>query len=400
MAGAEEPVDDGESIGRVEPLVLGAEAPCRPALIDLALELLREATALRASLPENLAVPVADVVRSMNCYYSNLIEGHDTHPLEIERALRQDFSDDPEQRDLQLEAKAHIEVQRWIDEGNLDGRALTVDGVRDVHRRFCERLPEELLRARSRDGAIDARVVPGAWRETHVRVGRHVPVSPGAIPRFMTRFERAFRGHGPTETLLAAASAHHRLLWIHPFADGNGRVARLMSHAVLRETLDSASLWSVARGLARHVDEYRRLLAEADLPRRNDLDGRGHLGEAALGDFVEFFLRTAADQVRFMTSLVRPRELRARIVGWAATAIEEGELPVGADRLVREALDGDVARASVPAVIDRGDRQARRVTSALLETGVLRSSGPKSALALGLPAGLAPRLLPGLFPSG
>ena len=142
------------------------------------------------------------------------------------------------------------------------------------------------------------------------------------------------------------------------------------------------------------------LLAGADLPRGNDLDGCGHLGEAALGDFIDFFLRTATDQVRFMTSLVRPREQRARIVGRAVAETEAGALPAGADRLVRETLDGDVARASVPTIVDKGDRQARRVTAALLETGVLRSSGPKEALALGLPAGLAPRLLPGLFPSG
>jgi Fic family protein len=50
----------------------------------------------------------------MNCYYSNLIEGHDTHPVDIERALKNDYSQDRRKRDLQLEAKAHIAVQRWI----------------------------------------------------------------------------------------------------------------------------------------------------------------------------------------------------------------------------------------------------------------------------------------------
>ena len=47
----------------------------------------------------------------MNCYYSNLIEGHDTHPIDIERALKNDYSQDAHKRDLQLEAKAHIAVQ-------------------------------------------------------------------------------------------------------------------------------------------------------------------------------------------------------------------------------------------------------------------------------------------------
>ena len=66
--------------------------------------------------------PLADFVRSMNCYYSNLIEGHNTHPVDIERAINGDLSKDHEKRDLQLEAKAHVEVQRWLDEGGLSDR--------------------------------------------------------------------------------------------------------------------------------------------------------------------------------------------------------------------------------------------------------------------------------------
>ena len=58
----------------------------------------------------------------MNCYYSNLIEGHYTHPVDIERALKDEYSADPEKRDLQLEAKAHIKVQEWIDAGWLKAR--------------------------------------------------------------------------------------------------------------------------------------------------------------------------------------------------------------------------------------------------------------------------------------
>jgi hypothetical protein len=62
--------------------------------------------------------------------YSNLIEEHDTHPTDIERALKEDYSADAKKRDLQLEAKAHIAVQKWIDGGGQAGRALSTDGVR------------------------------------------------------------------------------------------------------------------------------------------------------------------------------------------------------------------------------------------------------------------------------
>jgi Fic family protein len=136
-----------------------------------------------------------------------------------------------------------------------------------------------------------AEPVPGELRRD-VKVGQHIPISAGAVPRFLKRFEEIFTPLGKSEAILSTAAAHHRLLWIHPFVDGNGRVARLMSHAVLLETLDTGAVWSVARGLARNVGHYKQHLMNCDNPRRNDLDGRGALSEEALAAFTEFFLKT------------------------------------------------------------------------------------------------------------
>src|SRR6185437_9949633 len=108
--------DRGEEPGLMEPLVLGEGSRHRPELTDLALELAQRSAGFRRSLPESLLSSLATLVRAMNCYYSNLIEGHDTHPVDIERALRGDYSRDTKKRDLQIEAKAHITVQQWIDE--------------------------------------------------------------------------------------------------------------------------------------------------------------------------------------------------------------------------------------------------------------------------------------------
>ena len=120
----------------------------------------------------------------MNCYYSNLIEGHDTHPIDIERALKNDYSNDQRKRDLQLEAKAHIEVQEWIDSGALKGRqALTVTGIRELHRRFCDSLPEDLLWVEDPKTKERARVIAGERRMRDVQVA-HVAVSPGRVTVF------------------------------------------------------------------------------------------------------------------------------------------------------------------------------------------------------------------------
>src|SRR5271169_4630101 len=100
--------DRGESAALMEPLLIDAGSRFRGRLTDLGVELAQKSAGFRRSLPESLLASLADLVRAMNCYYSNLIEGHDTHPIDIERALKGDYSTDHKKRDLQLEAKAHI----------------------------------------------------------------------------------------------------------------------------------------------------------------------------------------------------------------------------------------------------------------------------------------------------
>jgi Fic family protein len=391
--------DRSESVGLMEPLVIGEGSPHRAALTDLALELAQKSAGFRRSLPKSPLASLADLVRSMNCYYSNLIEGHDTHPIDIERALKGDYSKDRKKRDLQLEAKAHIAVQRWIDSGGLKGRALTADSIRETHRHFCELLPEDLLWIEDPATKEKIKVVPGELRDRDVAVGNHVPVSPPAVPRFLNHFEEVYGKLGKTETILAAAAAHHRLAWIHPFLDGNGRVARLISHATLLEALDTGAVWSIARGLARTVDAYKGHLAACDLTRRNDLDGRGHLSEETLTAFTKYFLTTCIDQVTYMEGLMQPDQLRARILLWAEEQMRLNRLPPKSGAILEAVLyRGELPRADTPGIVNSSERSARRVVSALLEQGVLVSESTRAPLRLAFPATLASRWMPGLFP--
>jgi Fic family protein len=391
--------DRGETISKMEPLLIGEGSRHRPALTDLALELAQRSAGFRRSLPESLLASLAGLVRSMNCYYSNLIEGHETHPIDIERALKGDYSKDAKKRNLQLEAKAHITVQQWIDGGNLNGSALAVNSIREIHRRFCALLPDEMLWIEDPATKERIKVIPGELRDRDVVVGDHVAVSAPAVSRFLLRFEEIYGRIGKTETILASAAAHHRLLWIHPFLDGNGRVARLLSHATLLDALDTGAVWSIARGLARNVDVYKGHLAACDQPRRNDLDGRGNLSEESLAEFTRFFLSTCIDQVTFMERLMQPEHLRARILLWALEESRLDRLPAKSG-IVLEALlyRGELPRADAANVVGTGERQARRVVSALLEHGVLRSESTRAPLRLAFPAALASRWMPGLFP--
>ena len=189
------------------------------------------------------------------------------------------------------------------------------------------------------------------------------------------------------------------MLWIHPFLGGNGRVARLMSHALLGDALGAGGVWSIARGLAREATSYKAGLAACDQPRRGDLDGRGNLSEEALANFIRFFLNVCIDQVRFMERLVAPARLRNRILMWAEEEIRGGALPPKSNAVLEAVLfRGALPRADVSGLLGTGDRQARRVTSALLARGVLVSESSRAPLRLAFPATLAPRWMPGLFP--
>jgi Fic family protein len=372
--------DQGERVTLMEPLSIGENSRHRGTLTDLACDLARKSAGLRRSLPPALQLSLADLVRTVNCHYSNLIEGHDAEAT----------------------AKAHFEVQKWIDDGGLNGGlAVTADGICEIHRRFCELLPEELLWVQDPATKDKFRLTPGEFRKRSIRIGSGFGVSAGAIPRFLDRFAEAYGNGGITEVILSFAAAHHRLLWIHAFPEGNGPVARLMSHAMMLDRLDTGAGWSIARGLARRMREYKTLLAQCDLPRTSTFDGRGPLSEEALAEFTRFFLTVCIEQVDYMERLVQPDRLRTRMVLWAEEESRMGELPPKAGGIVEAVFyRGELPRGEAGAAVGTGDRQARRIVSALLGKEVLVSDSPRAPLRLAFPAALATRWMPGLIPEG
>lgn len=390
--------DDGEWITLLEPM-MPAEGDRR--LEDLSMQLAEKASALNHQVKPRVRQSMSSLVRSMNCYYSNLIEGHNTHPVDIDRALAGDYSQDFRKRCLQLEARSHIEVQAMIDEGQGPEDIVSVEYMTWLHEAFCSRLPDEMLWAENPETGNRLKVIPGELRTTLVCVGQHIPPSAGALPRFLNRFSEAYQPSrlSRLRQVVAAAAAHHRLLWIHPFLDGNGRVVRLLSHAYLKSIGIGSGLWSVSRGLARRVQDYKALLMAADRQRWNDLDGRGNLSAKALKSFCEFFLETCIDQVEFMQSLLEPGELLRRIERHIAGEVLGKRLPKGSFSLLREALIFDeFERGQAGSITGYQERQARTVLKALLDAKLLVSDQPKGKVYLGFPISVVEDWFPKLSP--
>jgi Fic family protein len=393
-----------ETPARIEPCELPQYSP---RLADLISDVTASATALGSMLHPQSAASLASLVRVMNCYYSNLIEGHDTRPRDIERALSDDLAPEQERRNLQLEARAHIRVQTEIDRQHASGSLAEPAAqafVRWLHEQFYADAPEALLRVRTSSG--DFLMQPGAFRNEPKHdnvVGRHVPPSSHVIPAFMEYFEQRFRldGRGAAARLVAIAIAHHRLNYIHPFPDGNGRVSRLMAHAMaLRAGIGAHGLWSISRGLARGLTdrgEYKRMMDAADEQRRSDLDGRGNLSLAALEEFVTWFLEIALDQLHFMSQLFDLDKLASRLATHVTRDLGFSEPAVRLTQAIL--LRGEMPRGEASLVTGAPERTAREVLSRLTEVGLVTSKTPKGPVSLQFTSGSAETLFPRLFPA-
>ena len=392
-----------ETAHRIEPARLDEATE---AIADVIADLSAASARLGVGLHPRTAANLADLVRIMNTYYSNLIEGHNTRPNDIARALEGNFEQDEERRNLQLEAAAHVRVQALLDrmagEGTLPEPA-SMEFIQWLHREFYRDAPAEMLRIRGEKAEFV--MVPGAWRsrpEHDVAVGRHIPPSSDRVSDFMRYFEDrySFKELKTAGRMMAIAAAHHRFNYIHPFPDGNGRVSRLMSHAMAQLAgIGAHGLWSISRGLARGLErpsEYKAMMDIADTPRQGDLDGRGNLSLKALSEFTLWFLKVCLDQVKFMESLFELDSLGPRLSSY----VERSKtLKPEAKRLLEEALiRGQFERGEIARITGLPDRSARRILADVIDAGLLGSETPKGAVSLRFPMEALDVLFPRLFP--
>lgn len=373
--------------------------------------LLEQAAALVAEghLFEAVAGSLADTVRPllvvMNSYYTNKIEGQHTRPADIQRALDKQFDADEKNARKQRLALAHVKVELELGARLFPdvGDMYRPEFVREIHERLYAELPLE-----DRVGDDGATIVPGALRAHDVTAGRHLAPPWDEVPRALDVWRGGYRQlPGVEQALVGAVCSHHRVLWIHPFADGNGRVARLHTHFLLGRLGVSRGLWSPLRGMAHSQTDYYARLNNADLPRRNDLDGRGSLSQEELVNFASWLLDTCLDQATFMREMLGLTEIKARIND-LLTWLESHPWQIGSEKSVVKpaaleavhyiAISGSVERSRFVAMTGLPERTARRVLASLLDFGLLKANGPRGPVRFGVPVAGLRFLFPRLWP--
>ena len=393
---------------RFHPLL--PEGAAQGQLLERAAALVTESLRLE-SAARGMTAALAPLLRGMNSYYSNKIEGQHTRPSDIDRALHQQFDSDAKQARKQRLAVAHIEAELALEEtvaleaiSPAEREALYAPKfVQRIHAELYQRLPDA---ERVNDDGMP--VGPGQWRTSRVTAGQHLAPDPTQIAALLSEWQRAYGGlPGLEQAIIGACCSHQRLLWIHPFLDGNGRTARLHTHLVLTALQLTHGIWSPLRGMARDQESYYARLNNADLPRRNDLDGRGPLSLEELVAFAGWMLDVCLDQARFMRGLVGLegfKERLADLLRWLAAH----PWPIGSETSVAkleslEALHyvciaGPLERARFIAMTGLPPRTARRVLSTLLDFGLLISGGPRSPVRFGVPLRSLRFLFPRLWP--
>jgi Fic family protein len=395
----------------MEPMLPDLDGP----LADIAIEIYKTSAQAAGLIHPVVFKGLEELLRVVNSYYSNLIEGNATHPVDVIQAMRHTYSQDPAKRVLQQESVAHIEVQRLLERRLRDEPSIQVTNagfLTWLHEAFYQRVPAELRFLSHPVTEEKVEVVPGQLREDAVEVGLHIGPEAAELRRFLERFDRVYNlaglhGHQP---LIALAAAHHRLLWIHPFLDGNGRVTRLFTDAYLRQAgVTGYGLWSVSRGLARNAQRYKAMLAATDSTRQDDLDGRGNLSARQLNNWCDWFLRTCLDQASYITTLLRLEGLRSRIDAYSrlrkegiAPGPEGTPVPLKPESrviLLHTLVAGEVQRGEFTALTGRSERSTRTALAQLLAEGLLNSDTPKGAVRIGFPPHSLAYLFPDLVPA-
>ena len=264
--------------------------------IDLELLSLAEDVCIKSAMlkgTHNFQVidELKNLLRTTNSYYSNKLESEGTHPIDIEKAMRQDYSNDTKKKNLQLLSLSYIETQKYVEKYSSEenNNPFSKEFILNIHKEFYSKPGmEAFLKIKQNDTYID--MTPGKLREQDVSIGNHIAPKHSELNSIMNTYENLYKipaNSTQALKLIYALSSHHRIVWLHPFLDGNGRVSRLLLDGVFMHIgLEGYGLWNISRGLVRNSNSYKKMLQYADMPQQGTTDGRGPLslrGVSTLG---------------------------------------------------------------------------------------------------------------------
>lgn len=376
-------------------------------ILNKAEKIIIESAKLTGNLNIHVINAIKENLRTINSYYSNKIESEGTHPIDIERAMKNDFSQDDKKKSMQQLSLVHIDVQKYL-ESTLDrsSKPYSLEKILEIHEVFYSK---EVMKyaLNIKNGDLEVKMIPGELREGYVQVGQHIPPNSDEIKSYFNQFETLYNHsiHSThTMKLIYSLCSHHRLTYIHPFYDGNGRVSRLyLDYLLYHSDIQGYGLWNISRGLARNQNDYRKYLAKADEQFSGYSDGRGPLTLKGLEAFLEFMLDIALDQVLFMSQYLKLDSMATKIKAFVELSQKNllhnvKPLPKESYKLLEYLLiHGEVTRGEAQEVLGVSAPKAISIVKDLLEEDYLQTDSPRGKLRFKLNSKLSGYLIPDLF---
>lgn len=381
-------------LGRVSPYRLDT-----PEIREKEQLLARLAGKLESALHPESAFGLRKALAGIHSYYSNMIEGDSTEPITAELAISGaiTFAPGSNAEKYVIQAKAGILASAAMQKSLAAGAdPLTVDFIKFLHFEFTSRLPPEWLVMTDPDGK-EILTVPGAFRTGFVKVGTHIAPAPHEIVGLVNALAEFPKIIG--RTLSSIMLQHHRLAWIHPFADGNGRTTRLFTEALLLNSVANGNgLWCLSRGLAKNAEKYKAYLRAADISSGGS-DGRGELSQKQSEVFAGFMLDVAIDQADFMSERLEIDSLKQRIELLCQERYTVLKRDKRASMILSAAMfEGPLERGRVGGLVGLSARRGQEIARELIDDGLLTSRSDKGRLMPAFPMYAMGYLVPSLFP--
>lgn len=210
---------------------------------------------LGGTTPPEVFFQLKQIFHLLESLGSARIEGNHTTLADLVETTVQGGIDNGDQ----MKEIANIEAaMKYVEDAMEPGAPLTETFIRDLHSLAVSDLEREGDRT------------PGAYRETSVRIAMsaHLPPEAVAVTQYMKELTDFVNEASPRKyDLIKVALTHHRFGWIHPFSNGNGRVVRLLTYALLIKygfNVKSGRVLNPTAVFCNDRERYYQMLATAD----------------------------------------------------------------------------------------------------------------------------------------
>jgi Fic family protein len=311
---------------------------------------------MRGSTPAPVFMQLKQVFQLLGSLASARIEGNHTtlaDYVEAKVAQAPELSD-PLQELVNIES-----AMEQVELAAEPGAPITEHMLRGLH--------ETTVRGLTREGDR----TPGQYRTGQVRIegAEHLPPEPGQVAGYMTELVGFINQDDARKyDLIKVALAHHRFAWVHPFSNGNGRVVRLLTHAMLVkfgfQVNAAGRLLNPGAIFCANRNRYCAMLGGADTGR-----------QTALEAWCIYVLGGIRDELQKVNRLADYAHLQERVLLPAvAYALERRLITPQEDAILRATIRAGVVKsadmeASLPGL---NDNQRTYLIRKLVGSGMLQ----------------------------